>query len=83
MAETRVTEPIREAVLHGLAMINASQQGFAGDIPFEGADRTMVPMALAAIAVALLDKLEEAGADRAQALEDIYLAVTTEHREDT
>jgi hypothetical protein len=83
MAETRITPPIREAILHGLAMVHASEQGFDGNIPYEGADRTMVPMALAAIAVALLDKLEEAGGDRFQALEDIYLAVTTENREDT
>ena len=85
MAEQAVvTPPIREAVLHGLAMVHASEQGYGGDIPFEGADRALVPMALAAIAVQLADALREAGGDPGQVMEDIYRAVTVpEQREDT
>jgi len=71
-----VTPDIREAVLHALAMVNASRSGFDGNIPFEGARRELVPMALAGIAVALLDELRAAGGDPDRALRDIYRAVT-------
>jgi hypothetical protein len=77
MPEAAVTPAVREAVLHGVAMVQATRSGYRGDIPFEGrpADRPLVPMALAGIAVALLDKIEELGGDPDEELRDISAAI--------
>jgi hypothetical protein len=75
-AETRLSPAAEQAVLHGLAMVNASRQGYRGNIAFEGADRALVPMALAGIAVALLDRIEALGGDPDEALRAMYDAVT-------
>lgn len=76
-AEAGVLSPAaREAVLHGLAMVNATRQELRTDIPYEGADRALVPMALAGIAVALLDHIEELGGDADMLMLAMYQRVT-------
>lgn len=76
-ADAGVLSPdMREAVLHGLAMIHATRQELRVDIPYEGADRVLVPMALAGIADALLDHIEALGGDAGEVLRTMYGRVT-------
>jgi|GEM_PF-3166356 len=77
MPAATVTPAVRSAVLHGVAMVRASLDGYGGDIPFEGpaADRVLVPMALAGICVAVLDEVAALGGDPDGLLRDISACV--------